>query len=507
MELKLSRQPLFINEILLDTEVEQPIECDALLPDYCPDIVRILRCTVHPAVASRRISGLRLELEGTAAITVYYVSGGEGIAKGEYKVPFSRSIELKSEPASPVVGISCRVSYINCRAVNQRRLDIRGAVSLTVQVMSCREEQVIVGAEGMGIQLKKDSWNATRILGQGSREATLEETLELAYGKAPIQTLVRSKGEITLLECRPSGGKAVVKSELKLHLLYYSVSGTWEQMEYTLPINSIVEIDGAEENCRCDVTQEVLSLTVEPTQDGDGEYRCIRCEATALVIVRAHADYEAVTCSDCYSTSCQCGFRSKNALLQILSDVIRDPFSYKENMPLPENVENIIDLWCEPAGCEIRRETDGMVAVGRLMICMFARMSDGEIYYFDKPLDVERQIAGGFSGEMTFLPRLVCSECGYTFTAKDAIEVRCDLQLEGAAYVPRKITMVDDIALDEKKAKEDVVAPGLYIYVADEGETLWEIAKRYNTSVERIMEENDDQQADNGSNALLIPVL
>ena len=506
MELKLSRQPLFINDIVLDTEVEQPIECDALLPDYCPDIVRILKCTVQPTITTRRVSGLRLELEGVACITIHYVSGGDGIAKGEYKVPFARTIELKAEPQNPVVSVGCRVSYVNCRAVNQRRLDIRGAVALQVQVISCREDQVITQAEGMGVQLKRDHRTATRILGQGSRDTHFSETLELSYGKAPIQSIVRSRGGVTLSECRPSGGKAVVKGELTVRLLYCTTAGAWDQMEYTLPLSAIVEIDGLDDMSQCDVSQELMSLSLEPSQDNDGEYRCIQLEAVVLTTVRAHADYEAVTCSDCYSTRNQCSFHTKTVNSQRLGSMVRDPFTYKESMPLPENVESIIDLWCEVAGCESRAEPDGVTAVGRLTVCMFAKMRDGEIFYFDKPLEVERKVPAD-EGNLVFQPRLNCGACGYTFTANDAIEVRCDLQLDGPVYATQRTMLVDDITVDEKKGKTDVAAPGLYIYMADGGETLWDIAKRYNTSIDKIMEENGDQQTENGCNVLLIPVL
>jgi hypothetical protein len=44
MELSITRQPVAINETVLDTSVEQSVECDVLLPDYCPDILRILTC-------------------------------------------------------------------------------------------------------------------------------------------------------------------------------------------------------------------------------------------------------------------------------------------------------------------------------------------------------------------------------------------------------------------------------------------------------------------------------
>ena len=506
MELKLSRQPLYINEIVLDLEVEQPIECDALLPDYCPDIVRILKCSVQPAVTSRRVSGLRVELEGTACVTIHYVSNGAGIAKGEYKVPFAKSIDLKGEPMAPIVTVDARVSYINCRAVNQRRLDIRGAIALHVQVISCREDAVITGGEGMGVQLKKERHCATRILGQSTRETHFSEQLELSYGKAPIQNMVRQSGCVKMTECRATPGKAVVKGEVQLHVLYTATTGAWDQMDFNLPLSAVVEVEGMDDESLCDVSMELLNLSLEPAQDNDGEYRCLQMEAVVLTMVRAHCSYEAECCTDCYSTRHQCGFHTKTCSTQQLGSLVRDAFTYKESMPLPENVENIIDLWCEVAGCEARAETGGVSADSRVTVAMFAKMRDGDIYYFDKPLEIQRKIScEGLN--LSMMPRMCCQGCGYTFTAGDTIEVRCEMQLEGIVYATQKSTLVDDVAIDEKKPKTDVASPGLYLYLPDEGETMWDIAKRYNTSIDRIMEENGGQPSEEKAGVLLIPVL
>ena len=178
---------------MVDQTVEQPIECDALLPDYCPDIGRILKCAVAPTLTGRRASPGKLELEGMAVITVYYVSTGEGVARGEYKVPFSRIVEMKADHPAPVLSLLARVDYVNCRAVNQRRLDIRGALVLSVKATGSREEQVTAEGEGMGLQLKREQADATRLLGQCVRDTHLTEKVELTHGKPPIQAVIRSK--------------------------------------------------------------------------------------------------------------------------------------------------------------------------------------------------------------------------------------------------------------------------------------------------------------------------
>lgn len=504
MELKLTRQPLFINETLLDTTVEQPIECDALLPDYCPDIVRILKCTTTVVVTSRKLTAARVEVEGMAAITVLYASGRDGMARAEYKVPFAKSVDLKGDAEGANLTVKARPDYVNCRAVNQRRLDIRGAIVLSIKVTQTREEQVIADGEGGGLQLRQEPCKGTRTLGQSTKESRVTETLELAYGKPPIQTILRCCGTPRVLETKVVGGKAVVRGELSVRVLYCSTQNTYEQMDYTIPTSVVVELEGLDEDCLCDVTQELLSLTLEPGADGAGEYRNIALDGMLQVTVTGYRSYDAQVCSDCYSTRYPCTFRTRQLPVQRVDHLAREPFSQKETLSMPENVESVLDLWCDVAGTNARPDpTGGLMVEARLAVTMLARMGDGELYCFDKLLELRHPVA--VEEGMTLEPRLTVLACAFAFTGGDSMEVRCDLLLEGTVYTINRVALIEEVAVDERHPKTDLASPGLYIYMADPGETTWEIAKRYNTDPQRIGEENPEQE-EAGRRILLIPV-
>ena len=82
MELELRRQTVPSFETILEETVEQPVECDALLPDYCPDIRRILKCTLIPVPVGKTITAGRLEVEGLATLNILYISAGGEPARG-----------------------------------------------------------------------------------------------------------------------------------------------------------------------------------------------------------------------------------------------------------------------------------------------------------------------------------------------------------------------------------------------------------------------------------------
>ena len=110
MELNLQKQTVSVNETVYDGSVEQPLECDVLLPDYCPDIQKILRCEVTPSLLAASVNGDRLSIDGVAAAHLYYLDENGCLRHAEYKIPYTRVIELRAAPQNPVITIS-PVSY------------------------------------------------------------------------------------------------------------------------------------------------------------------------------------------------------------------------------------------------------------------------------------------------------------------------------------------------------------------------------------------------------------
>ena len=54
MEYKLKKDRIAVCEIAFDSFTELPIESDLLLPDYCPDIVKVLKCQASSCLFQNR---------------------------------------------------------------------------------------------------------------------------------------------------------------------------------------------------------------------------------------------------------------------------------------------------------------------------------------------------------------------------------------------------------------------------------------------------------------------
>ena len=74
MDLKINREMLIVSESIFDGIQEQSVELDYILPDYFPDIFKLVKCCIVPSVLSYSINGDTVSYELQADIKILYCS-------------------------------------------------------------------------------------------------------------------------------------------------------------------------------------------------------------------------------------------------------------------------------------------------------------------------------------------------------------------------------------------------------------------------------------------------
>lgn len=510
MELKVIKESVTVNEVVYDSFTELPIECDVLLPDYCPDIMKVLKCCATPVFTQTTVEGGSLTVEGYALLELYYLSDSMKMRCSEHKTPFSRVIDLKCTPEKPVVSISTNVDYLNCRAINQRRVDIRGAVTIGAKVVAQKSESVVCDAQGGGMQLRKNSMSTNCIIGCADRQFTVREELELANGSAAVSSIVRRQVHAVVTDTKIIAGKVVVKGELMIDLFYLSDDDEKPTaITYNLPISQLIDLAGVDEDCRCDVRVNMMGCDVQPKADLDGENTMLSVEATLCVTAKAYRSSHMAVVSDAYSTACEASFVQRPMTALKLIDMICDKHQYKEQVDLPDGVASVLHMWCEAAFTGGKISGKEALLDGKLTLCMFALDDDGNPVYFEKPVEFSHSVA--LSAEEDNLLADICMQavsCEFTATSGGRIEVRSEIRITGTLHSVIKCNVMSELSVDETRPQKHDGNTALTIYFAQQGEYIWDIAKRYRTSVAAVMEENSVEKELLHSRAtLLIPMI
>lgn len=238
-------------------------------------------------------------------------------------------------------------------------------------------------------------------------------------------------------------------------------------------------------------------------QDADGEYRALEWGVTISAEGKIYRAYALDCCTDGYSTRYQSACKGRTLQTVELVNLCRESETRRETLPLPEATGEVVALWARVEGCTAAPEGDGLLAEGRLGLTLLTKMGDGEYYSFDRTMELQRQLPGG--EDCRWEAGLECRGCRWEQTGNE-LSLTCELVWQGAICRTRRLAVLEDITVDEAAPKENRMPRGLYIYMAEEGESLWEVARRYNTSEARIREDNGEMGECCPAGPLLIPV-
>lgn len=508
MEIKIRKEQVSICELMFENTSEQAVDGDITLPDYCPDIKRILKCILTPCLNSVQCVGDRVTIDANAFVQVIYVDDNNNIFCYDKTFPFAKTIELGKQIDNPTTDVKLKTAYANTRAVSQRRIDIHSSVGISIKITAKQEIELIADAENCGIQLLKSCDTASDFIGQTVKSFTLNEVMEIGKSKASIRQIIRQKATPVISEIKVIANKLLIKGEISVSVLYCkdNSEGGYEIYENSMPLSQIVELDGIEETSDYSARLSVASLNIMPKADSSGEKRLFDATVTISASIKSDKKIETVFPCDCYSTMYNVKSEKKLVAFEKIIKNTDDLIMVKKSEEfLNVAIQEIIAVWCDDVVTTYTCLGDELKIIGSTMVSMLAIDTSGQPFYAERNVSFEkaRNIDGGCRNLICNADAVV-SAVGFVLADSNKIDLRVEIRLH--ASLSRKDTseILTDIQCDTSEVKEKKYSV-LTIYFPDDGEVLWNIARKFGTTVDAIKSENDVNNTLSGKCMLLIP--
>lgn len=485
MELKVFRDSLSSMGSLCETKAELPVEAEILIPDYLPQVFKIIKCFVYLVPLQKQITAGRLTVDGYLRCVVYYqAEEDQSLCQTEQKLPFTRAMDLpEGDYSGYSVQVGGQLEYLNCRAVNQRRVDLRGAYALSARVACRTDQEVITALADCGIEQRMESVEGAKCLASLDKMITAEEQLQFAQ---PPQAILDVAGVGQVEEVKLISGKAVVKGAIQVSLLYRTGPGyQMEQTQQRVPFNQILDLEGVPEDSECFASAELTGCTVMAAAQEGGH----TITATAALHLRVWRKNECYLVSDAFSTRFKTQVSSQRILTEQLFQTLAQECEAQTGGALPDEEAQIIHCFVLPGLPELTAVGQGVQLTGRASAHVFCMNSLGEIDCYDKSF--EYTLNPPWPGS----PEEYRCECWPTVTDIDVrkngaeMTLSARIRLDGLVFKRSWQTALEQVECGEalEQPEPDIA---LRIYYAAPGEDVFEIAKRYHVSPAAMLKSN-----------------
>lgn len=502
MELELNRTHLTGYETVLDTTVFQEETLETIVPDASPDILRLVDTQGKILLKGKAVADGRVTLTGTARLAVLYLPDGQaGPCRVEVNIPFSVSAEDRRLTSGCLVTAVPRVSGADTRTVNPRKIVTRVEIAICVKVFAAGGSTLCTGITAVGgtVEQLMESHQPTCVSALQEKQISFEDDLNIPAGRPAAEELINSRVELSCHESKIIGNKLIFKGEAAVQLLYRPAGGGMAAADFTLPFSQITEVVGVGEDGTC--TVEMGLTGADFTLGGDGRTVSASLSMLAQAIVREERSVELL--ADTYSTCCPVRAEQVpyNYQVRRAEDTVRQ--TVREVIETGIQVGSVVDAYCSIGRTRQSREGGELRLTAELSVTAVCLTEDAGCCAVSRRLEVS--CAVDVPEECTCLFSCRCGNLIATPMA-DGVEVRFPVDFPYLCLQDAETVVVRDVSVENTEEGEEKRRPSIVLRMMDQGERLWDVAKRYGTTTEDIVRANElESEQPCGGTLLLIP--
>ena len=498
MSLNIERKSLNLNKCAVNKNISVWVEQDIIVPDTKPDAVKIVSVMATPYINS--IENMEKKIKVTGKINyfiIYNVNDEKYISRGLcVSYPYTEVLDVGNIDKDAIITIIPTCKNVIYSLPNERKISLKSEILFKIVAKKQITTEVInkfSDEDNIECKMCKGKFNNIKQCKKGI--ITSNEDIMLPKESSKMFEILKVEPKIKNTEYKESYNKIMVNGDIELIILYLSDgdNNKINKVEVNVPFSAMIELDNISDNSKFDIKYILQYFDIKINPDIDSKTLNVSYQVEADVTMFEDEEIEYV--EDFYSQTRDLKYSEDRV------KVVKKDISVIKRLDIRENINNIIpenlmlidyNIDTSYITTEVTNSTvnvSGTIKLNLLLqdINTFELESKNIDVMIDEKFELENV------GDTSNIYVDIIDKSGNVSQNGNDIEMR--LMLEVGAFIEdiADIKVIDNI----EEADLDISnINSINIYIVKPGDTLWNIAKKYKTSVEKIVLTNNIENPD-----------
>ncbi len=500
--MELIQKTIHMDQLKCSAVTQVTVEDDINITDSKPDVYQLITEQGSVAIDEVRAVEDHVHVKGSLKFQVLYLSDEElrRPACMEGMLNFSETVFLDGVSANDTVAVKPVLEDLSVGMINSRKLSVQALLELSLSVEVLQDMSAAVGLEGEeGVEVCEKTVQALDLVISKKDIFRVREEIGLPGGLPNIFTLLWHSCQLKDVSWKLMDEKMALQGEISLFLLY---EGEGEDRpilwhEAAIPVNGTVECLGMRESMLDHICCRIGHQEIEVKADADGEERKIALDLVLDLDIKLYEDVRTEILADLYGVAQQAEVMRETGLCKQLltknTGMLKVSGRLKTGTGFP-GIQQVCGSFGDISVSSAEPGPEGIKISGAAIVRTLYASVDPEVPFYcisgQIPFSYLLEAPGADEGcTCEIEPSL--EQLGVTVLDGDEVDVRAVLSFRGLICRLHEESVVTDVKVSPLEPEKLAAFPGIVAYIVKEGDTLWDIGKKYYVPVARMKEMND----------------
>ena len=487
------RENLCINKLVTEKKEIIFVEGDMIVPDSKPDMLDTICTSGVVSIYKKEVQDEKVRLDGCINTYIMYMpDGADDIVRGlNTTVDFSENISVPEARDGMGVVSDVSIKSIEAKVINGRKVGVKAALEVRLKIYSNEDVEIVNEIQNRDdIQILKEDLKVNSLIGQGETKIYAKDNIQID-NIDDLAEILKAQISLTDKDIKVSYNKVLTKAEAEIKIMYLTEDNRINTINYKIPVVGFIDIPNVSEDNICDVNYEIKNIIIKPNAQ---EEHSIYVEMEIEVKCYVYENKQINLIQDLYSPNEKLEFDNKQISAIIDKQNKIDVKQIRENVNF-QDVDGLklIDVDVSASILNETKINSKILYEAELNMKFLFENSKSQIIVKEAKIPFEYTLENLQNGESLNTDNVIDIK-NQDFILQDGGNVDCniDLQIATNMYRTANINTIDNIQENGDREEQDY---SIVIYVVKKGDTLWNIAKQFGSTVESIAQVNDIENA------------